>query len=161
MKIKIHKEISLFLLLIIMVYGCENQLKKEVVETFADGTPKIESFYTLAGENKEVIKEIQYYENGQKKYVGHFKKGKKDGMWTFWFENGKKSTEGYFLEGLRTGETQAYHENGKLNYKGEYLEGKKNGKWEFYNDEGMKINEITFENGKILNQSNDKVGSVE
>jgi len=158
---KIKNALGVLLLLSIMLSGCKNKLKREVVETFEDGSPKKESFYTLQAKNKEVIKEIQYYENGQKKYVGFFKKGKKDGMWTFWFENGKKWSEGYFLEGLRTGEASEYYENGKIFYKGEYLEGQKHGKWEFYNDQGNKVNEVIFENGKIIKQSNEKGGVVE
>jgi len=162
MKAKTHiNAIGVLLVMSLLLVACKNKLKREVVETFDDGSPKKESYYTLKAENKEVIKEIQYYENGQKKYVGYFKKGKKDGMWIFWFENGKKSSEGYFLEGLRTGAASVFHENGRIFYKGEYLEGQKNGKWEFYNEEGHKINEVTFENGRITKQSNKSIEVVE
>ncbi len=138
----------------ILFLSCENNLKKEVVETFNDGSPKKVQYYSLNEKTKEVVKEIQYYENGRKKYVGFYKNNQKDGKWIFWFENGKKWSEGYFLQGLRTGKAMVYHENGKLFYEGEYLEGKKNGKWTFFNHEGNKVNVVVFNNGAIVSQTN-------
>lgn len=140
-------------LTIILIVTCTNQLKKEVAEYYENGVPKRENFYTLKGDNKEVVKEIQYFNNGQKKLVGHYKNGKKDGKWTFWYVNGQKQSEGYFFENLKTGETLVYHENGKPFYKGSYVDGKKDGKWIFYNDQGKEVNQITFSLGKIVTKS--------
>ncbi|MDA3890392.1 MAG: hypothetical protein PF517_01880 [Salinivirgaceae bacterium] len=144
-----------FIGLLLLNIACNNQLKKDIVEIYDDGSPKKESFYKLTGDKKEVIKEIQFYENGQKEYVGHFIKGKKDGKWTYWNINGKKKSEGYFIKGIRTGEAQVFHENGKIFYKGEYIDGQKNGVWIFYNKQGKKVNEVTFKMGTIIIQKND------
>jgi antitoxin component YwqK of YwqJK toxin-antitoxin module len=146
--------LGIAVLIFIFFLGCENHLKKEIFETYGNGHPKKVIFYSLSEKNKEVIKEIQYYENGKKKYVGYFKNNQKDGKWVFWFENGKKWSEGYFLQGTRTGKTYVYHENGKLFYEGEYLEGKKNGKWVFYNEEGEKANVVNFVDGEIKGETN-------
>ena len=155
------KIFSAFLLVNLILWGCNSNLKKEVIEKFDDGSPKKESFYTLTEKNRRVVKEIQYYESGQKKYIGHFKNGKKDGKWVFWFENGNKWSEGYFIEGLRTSKAFVYHENGNIFYKGEYLAGKKDGNWTFYNIDGEKVNVVTFDNGVIVSQTNPNIKTIE
>ena len=40
-----------------------------------------------------------YYENGQIKYEGNYKDGKKDGKYTWWYENGQKQSEGNYKDG--------------------------------------------------------------
>ncbi len=140
----------------IIFIGCNNQLNKEVVETYDDGSPKTVSFYNISNKDKEVVKEIQYYKNGQKRYVGLFEDGKRNGKWFFWFKNGNKWSEGYFIAGVRTGKTKVYQENGKLLYTGEYLNGKKHGVWKFYNKEGDKTKVVSFESGKKVKTVEEK-----
>jgi len=152
-----HKTIVLiFLSTLFLLTSCNSSgLKKEIVETYKNGNPKKEQFFSLSKKHKkEVIKEVGYYPNGQKKYVGFFKDGKKDGKWIFWFENGNKWSEGYLNKGIRTGDAKVYHENGKLFFTGKYVNGKKDGKWTFYDDNGKKVNEIIFKNGKKVKENN-------
>lgn len=144
------------LFLLLTFVACNSNLKKEVVEYYDNGSIKKENFYTLSGDKKDVIKEIQFYENGSKKLVGHYKNGKKDGKWTFWYVNGEKQSEGYFIQNVRTGETIVYHENGNLFYKGNYTEGQKDKEWTFYNNNGKAINIIVFDNGTIVTQKKPK-----
>lgn len=148
----IFKQISYLAIITSLFAMCNGQLKKEVTECHDDGSPKCEHFYKLAGDKKEVIKEIQYFENGHKKIVGHYKNGKKDGKWTFWYVNGEKQSEGYYIQDIRTGQTQVYHENGKLFYKGKYTDGQKDGEWTFYNSDGKPVNLISFDKGKVITQ---------
>ena len=46
-----------------------------------------------------MIKEIEYYPNGQKKYVVFFKNRKRDGKWIFYDNNGEKVNEVIFKNG--------------------------------------------------------------
>lgn len=149
---KVFKLLVFSTLALFVIMQCSSQLKKEVVEYFDNGSPKCENFYTLRGDKKEVVKEIQFFENGHKKLVGHYKSGKKDGKWTYWYINGKKQSEGYFIQNIKTGETTVFHENGKLFYKGQYTEGQKDGVWVFYNDQGKEVNRIVFKMGKVEKQ---------
>ena len=56
-----------------------------------------------------------YYENGHKKEVGIYKDGEQEGKWTYWFENGQKESEGKYEDGLRSAEWIFWNENGDLN----------------------------------------------
>lgn len=38
----------------------------------------------------------EYYENGELKEEGSFKKGKKQGLWKLYSKNGKSGTESYY-----------------------------------------------------------------
>ena len=43
----------------------------------------------------------EFYENGEKRFEGTFKNGKKDGFFTWWYKNGKKEYEGTYSEGKK------------------------------------------------------------
>tara|TARA_B100000959_G_C14876565_1_gene580677 strand:- start:75 stop:248 length:174 start_codon:yes stop_codon:yes gene_type:complete len=44
-------------------------------------------------DNKKHGKDIEWYENGQKKREGEFLKGKRHGKLTIWHENGQKASD--------------------------------------------------------------------
>jgi antitoxin component YwqK of YwqJK toxin-antitoxin module len=46
-----------------------------------------------------LVKEINWYKNGQKREEGTFKDGEKDGLSTAWYDNGQKSGEATFKDG--------------------------------------------------------------
>lgn len=147
-----YKSIIIFTLAILFI-ACNNKYSVEITETYSDGSKQKELYYKISGKNRELIKEIKYYENSQKKYIGHFKDDAKDGKWTFWYEDGKIWSEGYFTKGLRTGESKVYHENGEIFFLGKYQEGKKHSKWIFYDDKGSLENEVIYDKGIIISQS--------
>lgn len=143
---------------VLLVFGvvfvsCKPELIEVVIEEHEDGSPRTIKYFDTRVDEDHLVKEIQLYENGDKKYEGEFVNGKKHGKWIFWFENGKLWSEGSFDQNLRSGKTKVYHKNGKLYYKGKYEDGKKHGNWEFYNNSGELVNEVVFEYGEILKQS--------
>ncbi|HEY1067605.1 MAG TPA: hypothetical protein VGE52_15890, partial [Pirellulales bacterium] len=62
----------------------------------------------------------EYSEKGLPKSKGHYKAGKEDGEWQYWFENGNEKTRGRFRDGRQVGEWRYWSEDGrevgKLNY---------------------------------------------
>jgi antitoxin component YwqK of YwqJK toxin-antitoxin module len=62
-------------------------------------------------------------ENGKKKSEEHYKDGKKEGRWTWWYENGQKECEGF------------------------YKEAKANGLWTVWSEIGDRIDERDFVDG--------------
>ena len=83
--------------------------------------------------NNELVKEIKYYENGQKMYEYYYLNGeyhREDGpAYQGWYENGQKQYEKYCLNGKRHRENgpacQWWYENGQKQYESYYLNGKK------------------------------------
>jgi antitoxin component YwqK of YwqJK toxin-antitoxin module len=47
--------------------------------------------------NEEV--EVKYWDNGNKKSETHYKDGKLDGIWTWWYEDGTKEYEQHYKDG--------------------------------------------------------------
>ena len=48
---------------------------------------------------ENIVLDISYYENGQKKHHRPYKDNIADGNWTYWYDNGQKSEEGIYKDG--------------------------------------------------------------
>jgi antitoxin component YwqK of YwqJK toxin-antitoxin module len=155
MKLKIKNHSLKFLVVISLIFtSCHNnKLLKETSEQYDNGNVKTERYYMESPSGKQLVKEIQYYQNGQKRIEGSIKDGNRNGKWTFWFEHGPIWSEGFYSNGIRTDSTWVYHENGTLFYKGTYLEGEKHGTWKFYDDEENLVNQVIFDHGKLKEQT--------
>ena len=55
----------------------------------------------------------EYYENGEKKFEGTFKNGKKEGLFTWWYENGQKEYEGLYEDGRKIS-VEEWNEDGSV-----------------------------------------------
>ena len=55
----------------------------------------------------------EYYENGEKKFEGSFKNGKRDGLFTWWYENGQKEYEGLYEDGRKIS-VEEWNEDGSV-----------------------------------------------
>ncbi len=139
------KYLTLILVAVVMV-SCGRKLEEVVAETYPDETPKRVQFYEGEGEDRTLVKDVFYYENGQKRIEGCFNEnGKKDGKWAYWYENGNKWSEGYFKNGVNDRKRTTWHENGQKHYEGTYDNGKRVGKWYFYNESGDRTTEIDYD----------------
>ena len=49
---------------------------------------------------KDLVFEVEWYENGQKKSEVNYNDGKRDGLETAWYENGQKKSESNWRDGL-------------------------------------------------------------
>lgn len=141
-------------LFLLVLLSCSAGVKKEVTESYRNGNPKLEKHFQSTNGESILIKEIQYYENGNKRIEGAISDGKRTGIWMFWFEHGSLWREVNYLDGAPDGITTAYHENGEIFYQGNFLQGKKQGEWSFYDIEGNLINQIVFEYGTLKSQTN-------
>ncbi len=139
------KNLLLALLPLIVLTGCQFFSHKEVEQKYPDGSPKVEKYYSYRKGQKELIREVQYYENRQRKIEGTYSNNKRMGKWTAWFKNGKIWSEGAFKDGLSEGLRTVYYENGRKHIVGSYKLDQKIGKWQFYNADGMLLKEIDFD----------------
>lgn len=58
----------------------------------------------------------EWYDNGQIRYSGNFKKGKRNGTCVEWYKNGQKQAEERWRKGQLNGKTKYWTENGELQY---------------------------------------------
>jgi len=140
------RNIWLFLIVLFLA-SCQTPLHEEIIETYDDGTPKRVQYFSGEEEEKVMVKETFYYENGNLRVEGEFNEsGKKDGKWVYFYEDGKKWSEGYFYEGLNHKKRTTWHENGVKHYEGTYDKGERVGIWKFYNEQGALTKEIDYDN---------------
>ena len=131
-----------FVLTALVLVSCNNRSEIKIVEeTWPSGNEKTVRFYKEKKNTKEVVREIIYYENGQKEREGSFKNGQRHGYWTYWYDNGNVWSEGDFKNGESHGVRKVYHPNGKLYYEGRFENGKATGMWKFFDEEGRFIKE--------------------
>jgi antitoxin component YwqK of YwqJK toxin-antitoxin module len=145
LKNEMKRALQLILAFILIITGCQEKLLQETTTAWPDGSPQKVSFYRVSGGKKEKVKEIRYYQGGNKEMEGEFADGRKDGAWTSWFESGKKQSEGFFKNDMRNGKAVVYRENGFKYYEGTYSLGKLHGTWITYDTDGSRLKETLYE----------------
>ena len=84
---------------------------------------------------ENIVSDICFYENGQKKHQRPYSNNIADGKWTHWYENGHKWIEGTYENGLQVGKWNTWYTSGQKWIEGSYKNNKRNGKWIFYNED--------------------------
>ena len=127
----------------LVLVGCDNNIDESELVVRNDIHYQINSDKPFTGSV------TSYHENGQKKNMGTYKKGLKDGLSEESFPNGQLlSSVNYFMGG-KEGVEKEYDENGNIrfvnNYKNSLLDGSK----ETYFDNGQLELKENYENGKL------------
>ena len=97
-------------------------------------------------------KVFSLHENGQKKYEGNFKDGKKDGISLGWQENGQKEFEEYYKDGKLEGPSNAWYENGQKHTEANFKDGKPDGQSVMWHKNGQKHTEGNFKDGILISE---------
>jgi antitoxin component YwqK of YwqJK toxin-antitoxin module len=94
---------------------------------------------------------LDKYQNGNTKFKGFFRFGKRHGQWVAFYANGLLWSECFYDKGLRHGANNVYYENGKPRYKGWYKNDIRDSLWVFYDQYGMEQKRAWFRNGEEVN----------
>ena len=109
------------LILLLFVLGCSSTGYEVVVESYEDGNPKLVRYYR--DENRQdLLREIQYYEDGKVYIEGQYKDNEREGKWTAWYRNGNIWSTGEYQKGMENGLKTVYHENGNKYYEGHVVD---------------------------------------
>ena len=107
----------------------ENMNKTEIWEEFyPDGQRKAIGAYK---KGQKEGKWTYYHQNGQVEQSGKYVGGKPDGLWLWYYENGNLLRETGFNRGLEDGESYELDERGDTLSKGRYLDDEREGLWYF------------------------------
>ena len=82
------KKILVILTISLAFFAC-NKTNKEVVLTYPDGKPQLVYYTQGKDADKVLVKEENFYENGQMRYSKEYNEGKPTKMWKFFYESGK------------------------------------------------------------------------
>ena len=78
------------------------------------------------------------------------KKGKRQGIWKYYFKSGKRKVIGRYKNGRRIGDWKFYYENGQEEQSGTYnSKGRPEGFWKWYFENGNMLREEEQTNGKL------------
>lgn len=139
-------------LLVALFFACGDNLKKEVVSEYSEGVPRKIHHVKWKGNEKIIVKETNYYPNGEVQIEGEYKDGQKHGKWIHWYENGEKWLEENYQNGIKHGESVVYYKSGDIEYEANYQNGVPHGEWTFWNVDGDKIKTVIYENGKKVDE---------
>ena len=105
-------------------------------------------------------KVFDFYDNGQKKLDGNYRKGLMNGKWTYYHQNGQKEREESYKDGELDGLSTTWHENGKKKLEGYFKDNKQGGLWTSWYENGQKEEEGTFKDGERIESTRwDEVGN--
>lgn len=128
----------------IFLFACSTKPVEVVEDIFPDGTPKTVKYYK-SNSKEVVVKEVLFYEDGQKKLEGAYKNGERTGKWSYWYTNGNLWSQGEYKKGLENGLKTVWHENGQKYYEGHLKDGTRIGIWNFWEKDGTLIKEINYD----------------
>jgi antitoxin component YwqK of YwqJK toxin-antitoxin module len=150
------KHTLLIITALMLIVGCsESDAQQKVItvtETYNDGDVSKISYHKITGNKIELVKEINWYKNGQKREEGTFKDGEKDGVWTEWYKNGQKWYEATYKDGEVDGKWTGWWDNGQKKYERTYKDGKNDGLGTWWHENGQKSSERTFKDGEVISQ---------
>ena len=145
---KSHSKILYFVvgsLLIVITYGLFDS-EKEVTSLQDRGGVK----YEINSEVGFTGKDVEKYENGQKKVEEHLKLGKKHGLYLEWYEDGQKKLEGNYKNGEEEGLSILWMENGQKMWESNWKKGELDGDWTEWDKDGNVSVSITYKDGELV-----------
>lgn len=89
---------------------------------------------------------LDKYENGNVKFKGFFRFGKRHGQWMAFYANGILWSECFYDKGARDGANNVYFESGKPRFKGWYKNDLRDSVWVFYDEYGREVRKARFKN---------------
>ncbi len=139
----------------LLVISCGDDYERILISSYSDGTPLKVGVYKWKGNSRILMKEINYYPNGEIETEGELNEdGQKHGLWVYWHENGKKWLEENYQNSLRHGEFIEWYMSGDKSFEGEYENGFPSGKWTFWDEDGNKTKQLIYENGEVVEEKN-------
>lgn len=113
-------------LLLLFTFVClqASAQQKYVVSTYDNGQPEFVVWLKGKESKEQIVKEMAYYPDGVIEYIGHYKKGKEHGKWTYYYKSGAKKIEENYENGVENGIRYEYATDGTLRLEIHYKDGR-------------------------------------
>lgn len=144
-----------YILPFFILWACDNGAKKETTAT-QDSIKNLEHLDSIAvakEKNQYLIEPpdtnytgdyLAKWENGNTKFKGFFRFGKRHGQWLAFYAQGIMWSECFYNKGLRHGANNVFYENGKARYKGWFKNDLRDSLWVFYDEHGIEVQRLWF-----------------
>ena len=111
------------LLIVLFITGVCFAQKYEGMEFYPNGKPNFFKTYKVSKGKIEIVKEVGWHQNGQKKSEGAYKDGEKDGLFTIWYLSGdNKKTKMYYKKNVLHGSHKRYNKKDEVTYHVIYID---------------------------------------
>ena len=158
------KHIFYILPIVIGIVACNSGTQK-VTATKQDSIKNLERLDSIAiakEKNQYLIEPpdtnytgdyLAKWENGNTKFKGFFRFGKRHGQWSSFYANGIMWSECFYDKGLRHGANNVFYESGKRRYCGWFKNDLRDSLWVFYDEYGTEAKRIWFKNDEVVDPS--------
>ena len=109
--------------------------------------------YNAVSDTSYTGESFKLYDNGEKRFKGNFKEGKRQGLWTWWNKNGQKKKEENYKDGKLDGLAVDWHENGQKREESNYKDGRLDGLAVDWHENGQKKKGESWKNGEFVEGS--------
>ena len=172
------KNILSIVLVSIILMGCSDNVKEEVLDRYDNGQKKLVVKYKGEGSNEVIVSRITYRANGD--IIISENPSDKTKMVREYYYNEDADDLFYYTpielernykDGKLDGLFKEWYENGKLDMKGNYKDGIKDGLWKKWYENGQLVFEMNYkddkedglqrlwyENGQLKSEGNYKDG---
>jgi len=100
--------------LVMPVQPSDNEVTREVRESWDSGEPRVINFYRGRGDGRELVRVETYYEDGQIQEQVNYKNGARQGAYQEWYESGRVRVEATYQDGVKQGRYTVYREEGSV-----------------------------------------------
>lgn len=136
------------------INAAQDSIKKTEGAKLTTEEEKQKNAYLIEAPNPDYSGDyLDKYENGNVKFKGFFRFGKRHGQWLAFYANGLMWSECFYDQGLKHGATNVFYENGKARYKGWFKKDLRDSLWVFYDEFGTEVKRATFKNDEEVSPS--------
>lgn len=136
------------------IKASQDSIKKTEQAKITAEEEKQKNAYVIEAPNPDYSGDyLDKYENGNVKFKGFFRFGKRHGQWFAFYANGLMWSECFYDQGLRHGANNVFYENGKARYKGWFKNDLRDSLWVFYDEFGIENKRAFFKNGEEVSPS--------
>ena len=141
-----------WLIILLLIVGCEENLIEEVKERYDSGEPNLVEYYKNSVDPKSLVRKRKYFPDGQIFTEENYKNGIKHGKHTLFYGNVNRQIhiEFNYKDGKTDGLGNSYYLNGILESKVNYKDGEKDGNSTYYSRDGSISKVEEWKEGKLV-----------
>ena len=143
-----NQPLTILCIAVVMVLSGWSASKEITYEEFRDGDELVQMQYRGDHIPRNLVKEVRFHANGNRKMVTPMKDQKVDGILQYYYQGGHLKEEVTFVDGLQSGVFKRYDISGVLVFEGMMDNGMKSGQWITWYDEVQKEEERNYVNDR-------------